>query len=90
MGVSKSKKIIIDVREPREFERGHVDGAINIPPKEIMARSPKLDEIDKDSEIVLYCISGSRSNICARLLAGYGFTNVVNGINQFHVETKHK
>ena len=53
-----SKKIIIDVRRPDEFEAGHVEGSINIPLQEMEER---LDEIRNLSEpIVLVCGGGTR------------------------------
>jgi len=82
-------RIIIDVREPEEFARGHVDGAINIPPSEIMAGSDKLSDVPKDSELILYCVSGSRSNVSKHLLETQGFTNVINGINKDQVTAKY-
>lgn len=84
-----SDRVIIDVREPFEYAQSHVDGAINIPPSELMAGSPKLAGIAKDTELVLYCISGSRSRASSMFLMQQGFTNVVNGINQDHVRAKY-
>lgn len=81
-----SERIIIDVREPFEYMAGHVEGAINIPPSELMAGAAKLDGVAKDSELILYCKSGSRSNISMHMLNGMGFTNVVNGMNAMNVE----
>lgn len=85
-----SKQVIIDVREPNEFAMGHVDGAINIPPLELMQGAPKLKDTPKDTELVLYCKTGSRSNVASNFLRQMGFTNIVNGINQMHVEAKYK
>lgn len=82
-------RIIIDVREPEEYARGHADGAINIPPSEIMAGATKLDDVPKDTELILYCVSGSRSNVSMQYLKRLGFTNLVNGINQQHVTAKY-
>ncbi|MEI6480942.1 MAG: rhodanese-like domain-containing protein [Candidatus Saccharibacteria bacterium] len=82
-------RIIIDVREPEEYDRGHVSGAINIPPGEIMAGASKLADVPKDTELVLYCVSGSRSNVSMQYLQRLGFTNLVNGINQHHVTAKY-
>lgn len=78
--------IIIDVREPQEFANGHVEGAINIPPSELLSGSPKLASIPKDAPIILYCISGSRSNMSMNILNGMGYTNLTNGINRQRVE----
>jgi len=81
-----SKRIIIDVREPSEYSLGHVEGAINMPPAELMAGAKKLDGIDKATELVLYCKTGSRSNVSMQILSQLGFINLVNGINAGQVE----
>ncbi len=82
-------RLIIDVREPEEYARGHVDGAINIPPSELMSGAEKLKNTPKDTELILYCVSGSRSNVAGHILQGQGFTNIVNGINQDQVKAKY-
>jgi phage shock protein E len=82
-------KIIIDVREPEEYTRGHIDGAINIPPSKLMGELDELENVPKDSEIILYCNSGSRSNMAMNILKDKGFSNLVNGINQDHVKSKY-
>jgi len=82
-------RIIVDVREPLEYKLGHVKGAINIPPSQIIAGAEKLKEVPKDTEIVLYCVSGSRSNVSMGYLRDLGFTNLVNGINKQHVKAKY-
>ena len=84
------KRIIIDVREPMEFMMGHVDGALNIPPSKMLAGLPnELTDIPKDTEIILYCMSGARSGASMRILSSYGFTNLINGINKDHVKAKY-
>ena len=81
-------RVIIDVREPEEYEADHVDGAINIPPSEILAGAKQLANIPKDTELVLYCVSGSRSNVCTNILQSYGYTNIINGVNKQQVKAK--
>lgn len=78
--------LIIDVREPSEFARGHVEGAINVPPSEIMSGAKSLQAVAKDEKLVLYCLSGARSNASMHYLQRLGFTNLVNGMNQQRVE----
>ena len=82
-------RLIIDVREPFEFASGHVEGAINIPPS-VMTTGlpPELADVPKDTEIILYCLSGSRSNSSMHFLRQYGFTNLTNGINRQQVEAR--
>lgn len=83
------KQVFIDVREPAAFNQGHVEGAINISPVEIMSGSPKIDNLDKDSELVLYCFTGARSNAAMRFFQQLGFTRLNNGINKDQVARKY-
>lgn len=80
------KPLIIDVREPSEYSTGHVEGAINIPPSELLAGAKALKDYPKDTPIILYCRSGSRSQVAINLLQQQGFSNLTNGINQQNVE----
>ena len=81
-------KVIIDVREPFEFASGHVAGAINIPPGQFLGDLHELHDIGKDEEIIVYCISGSRSNVVMHILEDKGYTNVKNGINKDQVTAR--
>ena len=83
-----NKPIIIDVREPFEFAQDHVEDALNIPPAELMAGAKQLKDVPKDTELILYCISGSRSNAAMHYLRQMGYTNLVNGINKAQVRAK--
>jgi len=82
------KSLIIDVREPSEFSCGHVEGAINIPPAELMSGSKKLKDVPKDTEIILYCLTGVRAGSSIDILRQEGYTNLVNGININQVMAK--
>lgn len=73
---------IIDVREPFEYQAGHVDGAVNIPVGEIQSV-----ELPRDEAIVVYCRSGARSGMAQQALQAMGYTNVTNGINQQAIES---
>ena len=70
--------MLLDVRTPREFERGHVPGALNIPVDELRDR---LDEIDPSKEIYEYCQVGVRAHTAYRILKQHGFNvkNVTGG-----------
>lgn len=78
-------RIIIDVREPFEFQTGHVPGALNIPPSELLSGAKALEGVPKDEEIILYCRSGARSNAAMHILNDLGYQNLKNGINKDHV-----
>ncbi len=81
-----SKRVIIDVREPFEYESGHVKGALNIPPHDLLSGTKLLDKLERDVELIVYCRTGSRSNASIQILRQMGFTNITNGINAGHVE----
>jgi rhodanese-related sulfurtransferase len=67
------KAQLIDVREPQEFDRGHILGARNIPVTQMRQR---LIEIRKDKPVYLYCQSGSRSARAAQLLNKKGYEDI--------------
>ena len=81
---------IIDVREPEEFSQGHVDGALNIPPAALMAGAQALDTVSKNAAIIVYCRTGSRSNVAKQILASLGYTDITNGMNKDQVKAKYK
>lgn len=81
-------KVIIDVREPFEFKMGHVDGAINIPPSQLMAGAEKLKDVPVDAELIVYCRTGSRSAVSMNILNSMGYKNVKNGINKDQVQAR--
>ncbi len=83
-------RIIVDLRSPLEYKIGHAKGAINISPMDIMNGVPKqLADVAKDTEVILYCISGARSNTATHILRQYGFTNLVNGVNKEQVKARY-
>ena len=66
---------ILDVRQPNEYESGHISGSKLIPLPDLTER---LHEIDPKKPTVVYCAIGGRSRVAAQMLAGNGFENVVN------------
>ena len=67
---------ILDVRSEREFNDGHVPGAINIPFTTVSRRIAAIPAA-KDDEIVVYCGHGPRAFIAGRALRKHGFRHVV-------------
>jgi rhodanese-related sulfurtransferase len=65
--------ILLDVRSSFEYAIGHLDGAVNIPVDELAARA---SELDPDAPIVVYCLSGHRSERAGRILDGAGLRHV--------------
>ncbi len=80
-----SKPILLDVREPAEFELLRIPGSINVP-RGVLEQSCEWDYDEtvpelaarRDQEIVVICRSGKRSVLAADLLLQMGFTNVVS------------
>ena len=66
---------IIDVREPFEWELGHIPGARLVPLNRIADEIPRLD---KRRETILYCKVGARSRFAAEQLADAGLSEVRN------------
>jgi sulfur-carrier protein adenylyltransferase/sulfurtransferase len=64
---------VIDVREPEEWELGHLPTARLIPKDELLEH---VDELTGARSIVLYCRSGNRSGQSAKALIDLGFANV--------------
>ncbi|KAB3543713.1 MAG: hypothetical protein C5617_007620 [ANME-2 cluster archaeon] len=77
---------LLDVRQPREYEAGHIPGAKLIPLGELEYR---YGELDNDRGIISYCRSGHRSMAASIHLCGLGFENVYNlngGIRKWDYE----
>jgi rhodanese-related sulfurtransferase len=69
--------LLLDVREPDEFERARIEGARLIPLGELGARVSELADW-KERPIVVHCHSGKRSERACRVLLEQGFTRVEN------------
>lgn len=67
--------MIVDVRTPQEFADGHLDNAVNFPLSEL---DKHFANVNKDTQIVLYCRSGNRSGQAYQYLQSQGFTNLHN------------
>lgn len=69
--------VIIDVRTMGEYENSHISGA-NLLPVQILAQN--IDKIShfRNEDVFLYCQSGNRSTVAARILLDAGFTNIYN------------
>ena len=67
--------VLIDVREPHEWDICNIPGAKLIPLGDVENR---LDEIDSDADIVLHCKMGGRSAKAQDILYANGYTNVRN------------
>lgn len=82
--LESTEAIILDVREPYEYQEGHINGAINIPLSAILVEIDQIKDI-QGKKIVLQCKVGGRSMRACQLLQAEGFVhdvwNLEGGIN---------
>jgi rhodanese-related sulfurtransferase len=71
----KKGLMVLDVRTDREYEEGHIPGAVHVPLSDI---GDKIKKLKKDKEIVVYCQSGNRSIWAIKRLMGMGYKNLYN------------
>ncbi len=71
-----SPPFLLDVRQPAEYEAGHIEGAVNVPLREVAQNLEKLPGLD--APIVVYCKSGHRGALGLTALKLLGYENVRN------------
>lgn len=74
---SDANMVLIDVREPNEFEILRIPGSILIPKQEIL-NGTALASLPQTKQIVLYCKSGARSAECLAVIKSAGFADAVH------------
>lgn len=74
--------ILVDVRTPAEYQEAHLKGAINIDVKDSAFKENALKQLPKEKTIMVYCRTGHRSTMAARMLTaeGYMVFNLEGGI----------
>jgi rhodanese-related sulfurtransferase len=77
----RARPLLLDVREPWEWETCHLDGSTHIVMHTIPAR---IDELDEDAEIVCICHHGARSMQVAAFLERNGFSKISNLTGGIH------
>jgi rhodanese-related sulfurtransferase len=73
--MNDSDTVVIDVREPEEFLKGHIENAINTPLGNLQTHLPRL-EASKNKPILIACQTGTRSASAGKLLTKAGFEQV--------------
>ena len=76
--IDKKEGTFVDIREAKDFEKGHVEGAKNVDVKNIDSELAGLLPADKDAPLYFYCYSGNRSAKAAQKAIELGYTNVYN------------
>ncbi|WP_164110248.1 MULTISPECIES: MBL fold metallo-hydrolase [Sphingobacterium] len=73
--IREDNVLVVDVRNEKEFEAGHIEGAMHAFVGNLVSN---LDKIDQSKDIVVHCQAGDRSTIAYSLLKKYGFKSVRN------------
>ena len=73
--INKHEGVFLDIRERKDFEKGHIVDAINIPLAKLHERSVELDK-KKALPIVVVCAMGQQSGEAVKALQAKGFTSV--------------
>ncbi len=73
--LSRNDVVVIDVREPHEYQAGHVPGAKLMPVNSVFARH---QELPKDKDIIFVCAVGQRSALACEMAAAAGLTRLYN------------
>jgi rhodanese-related sulfurtransferase len=83
----ESGAFLLDVRQPDEWEAGHVQGASLSPMASVV---PRVEELPTDRTIVVMCRSGGRSGVVTEALQGLGFeaVNLAGGIQAWAAEER--
>lgn len=86
--VARAQPVLIDVREPWEFELCRIEGSVSIPLGQLAARLP---EVPRDRPLVMVCHHGHRSWHAAAALRHAGFGQVHNlrgGVEEWAAEVE--
>ena len=75
--IAELHPFILDVRTPREYQDGHLEGAVLIPVQQFQERIGELTA-HKKGPVLVYCRTGNRSTVAAKLMIDAEFTDVIN------------
>jgi len=75
--VKNNDWMLIDVRSPDDFDKGHIPGAINMPHDNI---NDYLDDLagHKNKPIIIYCRSGNKAQLAMKILQDLDFSEVMH------------
>lgn len=89
MLINRNDGIVVDVREKKEFESGHIVDAINIPLAKLKQRMSELQK-HKDKPVIVVCKLGQQSSEASRTLKDEGYENVyrlTGGITEWKAQS---
>ena len=74
---SQQPPLIIDVRTKREYDSGHIPGAINIEFRELKSRISEIESY-KNASIIIYCEHGIRAKVAENTLKKANFKSILH------------
>ena len=81
--ITRPGAVVLDVREPDEYEQGALPGAVHIPRGHLESQIENK-VVDRDAPVVVYCAGGTRSAFAADTLSSLGYTDVVSVVGGFN------
>ena len=75
--INREDALLLDVREPAEYAKGHILGAKNVPLVDLERRAAEFDK-HKAKPVIVVCDSGNRATRAVAALKTRGFAKVVN------------
>jgi molybdopterin/thiamine biosynthesis adenylyltransferase/rhodanese-related sulfurtransferase len=82
-GLMDGDAVFLDVREPSEWDLGHVPNALHIPRAQVAGKIQQAIP-DKSTRVVVYCARGSRSAVAGAEMRALGYEHVENLIDGFN------
>jgi rhodanese-related sulfurtransferase len=73
--MNNGNTVVIDVREYDEFNKGHIDSAVNMPLSKIKDQTANLDTF-KSNQVLIVCQDGTRSSTAGKIITKAGLTDV--------------
>jgi hydroxyacylglutathione hydrolase len=71
----EASQVVVDVRNPGEWNAGHIPGSLNVPLGRLAERG---EELPRDRPLVVHCQSGARAAVAIALLRTMGFHDVTH------------
>jgi rhodanese-related sulfurtransferase len=75
--IQTEQPLILDVRTTQEYAAGHLSGAVHIPVHQLENRYSELAQF-RDRPVLIYCATGNRSTVAAKILIDKGFEGITN------------
>jgi rhodanese-related sulfurtransferase len=75
--IKTDQPLILDVRTTQEYAAGHLPGAVHIPLHQLEKRYSEVAQF-RDRPVLIYCATGNRSTVAAKILIDKGFERISN------------